>query len=479
MTTTKTYEVFSAGELSSAIDARDDAVSITVNGPLSIAANTTVPARIALYLGPDGSFDVADGVTLTVEGPITGRQDCFTGAGTVSLDNSPSEYNIGWFAGAYFNDRWDFARRGMTSFRSKVIRFPRPMKGQAGVLESGGRLFWQFSGPILFADAQNSATVHVDAEFIAANDCDAFLRFDDEDKPENIYFYGPLQAIAPAGVTVGVGVDILSGSRISFFGNVVMNGFQTSCALGGTSQTGGVEDIYMPRTQFSFFSVVGLDVYGLGLHAVQNVEIGNLRVTAAQVAGLPATRIRGLVRDLSIDNVYYSTDVAKGGYLALDAEDVVLIESVAAGTIQHVHVGAIYQANANNGVRITSAAADANKVLDVSVGRIFAKFNGSAANLAYCQRVSINGVENLSDVTIASTCGAVSINAGGGLRSLSDSGSQTIVNGLGKQTRGPGLPPSPAVSWPIGTTIRETSDGKLYMRIARNGDASDYLALNP
>lgn len=454
---------------------------IATPGTISITEDTTIPANVDLDVHRGAIFSIATGVTLTVLGQITaGNQEVFDGDGTVNLDNSPNEYNLAWFksTNGYINERWDFAKRGMTSFRTKTIRIPRPYDGQAGVVKTGGRLFWQFNAPIIIDDDANASTWYIDGEFSAAGDCDAFMQFDDTAKPENIYFYGPIQASASAAQTVGVGIEVLAGSRLSFFGQVVLNGFQTPVKLGGADQTGSVEDIYMPRTQFSFFSVAALDIYGTATGTVQNVEIGNLRVTAAQASGLPVARLRGLMRDVTIDNIYYATDTAKNGYLAVDAGDVVLIESNAEGAIQHVKIGAIYQANANNGLRIQSANSNASGVIDVEVGRIFGKPAGNAAVIDYCQRVRLLGVENGSDVTIGSNVGSAEVNyTGAGLRALTNNSTSSIINGLGRQNRGAGLPPAPAVAWPLGALIREQGDGKIYQRVANAGVAADFVLI--
>ena len=471
--------------LSTAVASADTAGGRTVYVPFgayTVDANLIVPSTVTLRFHGGAMVTVAAGVTLDIRGEIEAPStEIFDGHGAVILDGSPSGYNLAWFktANGYINDRFDFAKRGMASFNNKVVRVPAPRLGAAGTVTVGKRTYWQFSAPLAFSDAQNSTTWFIEGEFSAANDCDAFMLFDDASKPENIYFYGPIQAIAAPTQTVNFGIDMRAASRVSFFGQVVLNGFKTSWSMGGANQSAAVENIYAPEVQAAFFSVAALDILGKTGHSCQDIMIGNLRATAAQTTGLPAARLSGQLRDVTINNAYYATDTAKNGYTANDAEDVVVFDATSDGSILHCKVGAIYQASANNGLRIKSTASDKTKIADVEIDRIFGKYNGSAANLDYCRRVTINGVENASSVTVGSNCEHVKINATSGLKSVSDSGAYTLVNGVGKQTRGGNVPPAPAVPWPVGAFIRETSDNRCYVRISNEGTASDFLSIRP
>lgn len=448
-------------------------------GTYRLTVNTIIPANVSLTMAKGAIINIPVGVTLTVLGQIiAGNREVFDGLGTVDLDNSPSEYNLAWFktTNGYINERWDFAKRGMATFRTKVIRVPRPYEGQAGVLKSGNRLFWLFSDTIKINDSQNASTWYIEGEFSANNDCSAFLQFEGAAKPENVYFYGPINAIASSTQTVTNGINILAGARIFFFGAVVLNGFKTSVKIGGTDQVAAVGDIYMPRLQASFFTNAAVYIYGKAGFTVQGVKMDWLDATAAQLAGHNAVEIRGLTRAITIDDVYYATDVPKNGYLAVDVDNVVYLESNAEGEILHTKIGAIYQASANNGIKTTSATALPLAIRDLTVGRIFGKFHGSGADLDYCTRVTVTDVENASNVTLGANSSYCDIrNAGGGLFTYTDSGSQNLLNGLGKQTRGAGTPPAPSLAWPIGALIRETSDGRTYIRIAAAAVAADFV----
>lgn len=453
------------------------------SGTYLIGSNLTIPRTVILIFAKGAKFKVPAGVTLTIEALIqAGNQEIFEDAGgIIDLDNSPNEYNLSWFMSGtgYINQRWDFARRGMKTFRKKIVRFSKPYEGQAGVFKLSNRLFWLFNDQILFSDQQNCCTVYIDSEFYAANDCTNFMLFDDPDKPENIYFYGDLQVLIPASINVTYGLNMKALARSTFFGNVVINGAKTSVKMGGSDQNGAVGDVRFFELQCSFFTNAAVSIYGRAGYTVQNINIDNLSATAAQVAGANVAELRGLLRDIKIANSYYATDVPKDGYDAFDAENVIYIESNAEGAIYHVEVGGIYQANANNGLKITSAVSDSSRIVTVVVRRIFGKNNGSAANIDWCVDSRIYDVENTSDVTIGSNALYTGIITGARLRTLTDNGSYTTINGTGKQNRGVGVLPAANLEWPVGTQIRETSDGKVYLRVAKTGVATaDFVKIS-
>lgn len=461
------------------------ATIIITNGIYDIKSNVTIPTNVDILFRKGGQLRVTTGATLTIKGNIlAGNQEIFVDAGgNVDLQLSPNEYNLGWFqSGAgYINERWDFAKRSMVTFVKKIIRFPKPYDGQPGTEKTGSRMFWLFNGEIKIQDEHNTSTYYVDAEFKAAANTTNFLNFDDASKPESMFFYGDFQVLVPPAINVGCAINIKSAARITFWGNVVINGARTAVKCGSPDQVAAVGDIRFFQLQCSFFYETAVLIYGKAVHTTQAIQIDRLTVTAAQSTGLNALEIKGLIRNIKIGDVTYATDVAKNGYLANDAENVVLIESNGEGAILKVDIDNVYQANANNAVKIATNATTPqgiDKIQYVKVKNIFAKFNGSAATIADCVGVEIESVHNSSDVTVNSTANYVWLKVGRGVRTITDNGNYTVINSIGKQTRGGGVPPSPSIDWPVGCMIRETSDGKVYVRIAKAGLASDFVALN-
>lgn len=460
-----------------------DATIFLPSGTYKTTTNINFPANVSVLFSKGAKLSPANATILTFLGVIqAGNHEIFVDNGaTIDLDNSPNEYNLGWFSSGsgYINQRWDFAKRGMATFRKKIVRFPKPYEGQAGVLKSGNRLYWQFNNEMLFTDDQNNCTIYLDGEFYAAGNCTNFINIEDATKPENIYFYGDLQVNIPATTIVTNGINVKSVARLTFFGNVVINGAKTTIKLGGTDQVAAVTDVRFIELQCSFFTDAAVYMYGKAAMTVQNIIIDNLSCTAAQTTGKNAAELRGLLRDIKLGNVYYATDVAKNGYTANDAENVVYIESNSEGDILHCEVSAIYQANANNGIKITSVASSSLKIRGVVVRRIHGKFNNAGADLDWCYGVHVSDVENTSNITLGTNALYTKISSGEATKTITDNGAQTTINGLGKQSRGAGVLPAANLDWPIGTLIRETSDGKVYLRYAKTGvAATDFVLLN-
>lgn len=477
-----TYPIQNLSQLLAAVAAASTSpvcLLVPSGSRVRISENVAVPHNATVYVEQGGALEVAQKVTFTVLGEIlAGSYEIFEGLGSVDLDNSASEYNLAWFRtpNGHINERWDFARRGMRSFRSKIIRIPRPKDGQQGVAKIGTRVLWEFSGPITFSDAQNAATIYVDGEFTAGRDCDSFMLFSDSSKPENVYFYGPVQAFVPPGRRVGIGLEFRSASRVSFFGQVVLNGFRTSIVMGGEKQIAAVEDIYLPRTQLSFFSKAAIEISARRDYPVQNVHLGNIRAAAAQQDGTQVVILRGQMRDVLIDQIYYATDAPKNGFAARDAEDVVLIESNNEGAIIHIEIGSVYHANARNGVRIQSVISDRARIRDVDIRRVFGKFQGSAAQVNHCTRLRLGNIENESDVVIGEGAAYTVVHSTGGLRRITDLGLFTVVNGIGHYRRGATATLQHG-AWQMGTLIYDDAKGYVYLRTGLDQQSSDFMLL--
>lgn len=449
------------------------------------AASSSVTIAADLVPAPGARIVVPSGVTVKVTGAIdAASRDIFVdNGGKVDLTASPSQYNLAWFmsGSGYINERWDFAKRCMATFVTKQVWIPRPYANQPGAVLSGARPFWGFNGPISFTDVNNTLTVHLEAEFKAVTSCSSFISFTDAAKPEDCYFVGDLRVLVPPDITVDVGIDLQACARVTFWGNVVLNGFKTSVRLGSVNQVAPVGGIRFFQLQCSFFTNAAVSVYGKAPYSVQDVQIDRLSCTAAQVDGVNVVQIRGLVRNIDIGSAIYSTDTAKNGYQAKDAANVVLIESNAEGAIFYVQVGQIYQANAVQGFMIQTDATTpqaADKIQGVTIERVHSKYQGVAGTINAATSTQIRDIFNSGDITIGATAVATRIASAGTLRTVTNSGQYTTVNGSGTQSRGAGVAPSPAGGWPVGSLVRETADNKVYLRVANTGSASDFVVLN-
>jgi hypothetical protein len=457
-------------------------VVVVPAGTYRIASSVTVTA--SLVVTPGATFSVVTGATLTIRGRIIdGVTDMFTDAGgAVNLVGSENEYNLGWFKSGtgYINERWSFAGRAMATFTRKTIRVPSPTAGVAGVYTSGSRSFWGFNGPLLLGDEHNTSTWFIEGEFWCVADCAAWLQIGDAAKPEDIEFNGTVMVQVPAARTVPVGIDLRAVARLTFRGEVVINGADTSIRIGSPDQVGAVGSIRFFHAQCSFYTENAVLIYGKAVHTVQDVQIDRLGVTAAQTTGTAVVKLTGLLRDIRLGNVYYATDVAKDGYTANDADIVVLVESNNQGDIFKVEVGGIFQATADKALVVRTNATTpqtANAIQGVSVEHIWAKYNGVAADIAMCAICYVGKCYGNGDVTIQTSANHITVEAGPGVRTLTNDSTNSVVNNFGRSSQGSGAPPAPAVAWPLGSVIHEPADGRAYLRIAKAGTASDFTGL--
>jgi hypothetical protein len=453
-------------------------------GVYNIATSQTIVADMMVL--PGATFLIETGATLTIKGHIyaPSRDVFIDNGGTVDLSLSDNEYNLAWFksGNGYINHRWDFARRAMATFVRKHVRIPHPTADLAGVIMiSPNRPSWGFDGPMTFDHTTNTVTVYVDAEFKAAGPCAGLILITDATvKPDNLYFYGDVQVQVDAGVNVAYGVNIQACARVTFWGNVVVNGAQTSIIIGSKTQPFPVGSVRFFAVQASFYTVNAVSIYG-NSQTTQDVTIDTISATAAQVAGTDAVMMGGLLRDIKIGDVYYATDVARSGYVANDAANAVHIQSTADGDIMQIEVANIYQSTATQGLLSDTdpvTPQGLSSVQYVTVERIFGKYGASAATLSHCYGVQVNDVRNNSTVFIDATAADCRVVAGAGLKNVTNNSTSSVVNSLGQSAQGAGNPPAPAVAWPLGVLIREPGDNKIYVRVANNGVAADFVVLN-
>jgi len=82
--------VYSLGDFATLADALtaigSDAATLVVSESMSVVANATVPSTLALAFVGAGAFDIANGITVTIQGGLeAGRRRIFTGTGTANL----------------------------------------------------------------------------------------------------------------------------------------------------------------------------------------------------------------------------------------------------------------------------------------------------------------------------------------------------------------------------------------------------------
>jgi hypothetical protein len=92
--------------------------TLDVKGSLTVSANHTTPANVAIKVEQGGSLSVSPGATLTIAGPFeAGRYQTFTGSGTVTFSNTDVTLYPEWF-GAQANNVNDDAPALQATFNA-------------------------------------------------------------------------------------------------------------------------------------------------------------------------------------------------------------------------------------------------------------------------------------------------------------------------------------------------------------------------
>lgn len=449
-------------------------------GSFEFLTDVEIPENITLQFINGGNLKPMSGVDLKINGVIVaGDYQIFEdGGGTVAKQLSPSHYNLAWYEGQSINKKYDFARRDFMEFKTKTIIVPRPAIGRPGTYtDSGNRTFWLCDGPILIDDSGNSAEWYIYGEFIAQSSFEAFIKISGPNKPENVYFYGTVQLYVPSEseFMVECGIHVLEGARINFYDQVVINGCNTSVLVGGDGQKAPASAMFN-ILQCSFFSESGVKVDGNFSNA-STIYVEDLSMTGCTTAGSDGVFLTGVLRDLYFGRILYSTE-SKDGYTSFDLENVVHITSRGTQTIQRGNINYIATLNANTCVAIDAGADNAAGVQFLTFGTIIKKFNGNAFKINYCSYVDIKRIFNGAGLSVFGQNTSACTIAKNNLEKITDLGSNNLIGNVGKQARGGGVAPSPAVSWPIGSIIREATDGKLYLRVDNTGSANDFIVLN-
>lgn len=471
----------SSAALKMAIDEIGETEGTIVIPPGTFLLNEDVfiPRYIKISVLKGGKLIIGNNIEFKIDGVIdAGDYEIFVdNGGIVNKQNSSSPYNLSWYSGKSINKKYDFARKDFKEFKNKKIVLPKAVSGQDGTFNDGyNRIYWACDGEILIDDAGNAADWYVEGEFRAIADFDSFIKIKGPSKPENIYFYGAVQMLATTDFNVTYGVNVVEGARIHFYDQLVVNGCKTSVNLGGEGQL-GPSTVFFNHLQCSFYTDNAIRVDGNYIYP-NSIDANIISITSAQKEGTDAILLTGLMRDFKIGKILYAAD-AKDGFVGYDAENIVHIQAYGGKSIRFGVIDSIFTTQASNALKINNISEDGNSadIQFITVNRIYKKFTGSAFQINNCTDLSIGRIYNGKGNSVI---GGKAVNTevlNNGSEKITDTGLYSLLGGVGKQSRGGNAPPAPTVDWKIGALILETTDGKLYLRIANNGTASDFVLI--
>ena len=474
----------SSPALKMAIDeiGENEGTIVVPSGNFLIADDILIPENVKISFLKGGKIIINESAVLKIDGTIeAGDYEIFVDdGGKLDKHNSASPYNISWYSGDTINKKYDFARRDFEEFKNKIVIIPKPVSGQPGTYDDGrNRIYWACDGEMLIDDFGNASEWHINGEFIAISDFDSFIKVKGANKPENVYFYGTLQVFAPTGKSVKIGINIVEGARINFYDQVVINGCETSIVLGGDGQI-APSTAFFNLLQCSFYKINAIKIDGRNVYP-NSIDANIISITSAQQSGTDAIFITGLVRDFKIGKILYAAD-SKDGFVGYEAENVIHIQSYGDKSVRFGLIESIFTTQASNAIKISDLnnTGNGDRIQFITVDRIYKKYDGTAFKINHCTDVTISRIFN-SGANSTSVIGAAAVatevlNNGG--EKISDSGLYSVIGNVGKQTRGGGVPPAPALNWKIGTFILETTDNRLYLRVSKNGTAADFILIN-
>lgn len=154
-----------------------DTRTLLVSAATTIAANTTIPSNVTIWLAGEGAFTVNSGITLTLHSPgqvrAAPRRSVFTGSGTTTF-TSPGEVSSGWFGAVIDGTTDDGAAllRMVTACPAKsVFRFvPGTYKCNNQLPITADDITIYLEGATLDISAiagTGTASVHVSADVLA------------------------------------------------------------------------------------------------------------------------------------------------------------------------------------------------------------------------------------------------------------------------------------------------------------------------
>ena len=200
------------------------------------------------------------------------------------------EYNIWDYAGDTLNEKWNLMKNDFVAWEYKQILIPYPREGCDACVKVGNDWKWKVSAPLIFDDKCNCADIEVYGELYAVAPVEQVLLFDDDTKPENIYFTNGVEIRGNrfSNNTIGCGIEIRAGARINFLGQVIINDCDYGVIVGGDEQSAPAE-AFFDNLQIGFFD--NNAIYVSGTSYVVNLICNYVSMSCAQEQNLNAIYI--------------------------------------------------------------------------------------------------------------------------------------------------------------------------------------------
>jgi hypothetical protein len=402
-----------------------------VNGNLLISNGTfRITQNITLnhvFFLKGGSITVDSGVTVTIGSVISDPATIiFKGAGTIVTKNQ--RYSVGWFDGAYFNNKWDFCRRAWRTLSGsgvgtrKYVHVPNPKSDDPACgITSEGQLGWLINAPVQIEFDDDCLIFDSEAIFKVVSATQGFVlspynaSASNNNKTDEVRFpKGLVVEGGSAGTPVGTdGLVISGGARITFDGETRFKNFTNSCVT-IDSANAPTEEIIFNFLEVTGFSTTGLIVRGQPTTTTSRVSQSNLIRYLFTNGGnngcTNVVQINGVTRNIKIENYFENSALTKGYYDVSDSQ--ILIQATSDGESRQVTLQNLYCAASTKPVVKTVMNGGSAKITNLVIDKIYSVASTVWLNLANASYVDISNISSYcptGGIVVGSDCDHVNV----------------------------------------------------------------------
>ena len=447
-------------------------------GTFRFKQNFTFPENIKLQFSKGAKLSVDSGFTVTIKGEIiAGNHVIFTGSGDIDKSTSPTPYNVAWYEGVSLNKKWDKMAARFNDFIQKNIIVPKPYPNQVGAINPTSevnRWYWKLDAPLTINDYCSLAKIYFEGELYAPTNIGTGVVFGlTPTKPETIHLPLGISVQGDSTNRLSIGIEVRTIARLIINGIVDVNNADKGMVIGGANHNGNIGVIEVDSFHCGFAKGAGIEIYGKGgSYSLNNILFKQVLIENNSITGQDAVVVKGATRQIKIASLFYLTN------LGSNCKSVFVVQNTTEGTPISTMVDMVYSNNGDDyAVRTEDLVGGAGQVIDMlSISNVYTVGNG--VSLYGTKSAFIKNVASGSAIYIDSTCIYTQLEVTNRSRSITDNGTLSVINGLGKRNYAVGATPD-TTQWTIGNLVWNSSDNTVWVKVKETGvSANDFIKLN-
>lgn len=454
--------------------------TILIPTSFRFSQNIIFPENVALLFVNGGVFNVDSTIIITIKGEIqAGNYQIFSGLGTIDKSSSTSPYNVGWYEGVSLNKKWDKMQVNFNDMLPKTIIIPKPYPNQVGAIRPNPireRWYWLLDATLQINDYNSLSTMKFEGELYASTNIGTGVVFGlTATKLESVHLPYGLSVSADSTNRLTIGVEVRSIARLYVSGRFDINNADKPLVIGGANQAGNVSQITIEAFHCGYAKDTGVEVYGKGGGlSLDNVRFNHTLVENNLITGKDAIVVKGKINTIEFQDIFYNINLGQ------TCRDVFVVQSTTEGSPFSVRAKNVYGNNISGyGLRTEDlSGATATQIENLLVENIHVIGTTQGATLGYTKSATVNNLSGGLSVTIGSNCQYTRLNATNRLRSITNSGNQSVINGVGEHAYGVGSIPL-TTDWAQGNIVNNKSDNTVWLKYRNTGvTADDFIKLN-